>query len=227
MAKLKRRGALRTRKSKRGFSSDVYMQIGDDQLIALSVKLLIDDGRICSFENLVEEAYAVFPKKFSVQKHPEWPDTLVIDRSVRRCATSKKWIAGKSATGFKLMPAGETIAADTIKRLQGKKPLVKSLPQGGRQTQSGRVVKHIETSTAFVKFHRTADYSTVTEFELAELLYCTVESTPDTFENNLAVLVSNVLDFRRDDLLPFLTGLRRHFTAKFVESAKMEALITP
>jgi hypothetical protein len=158
------------------------MRIGDDHLITLSLKLLIENGKTSSFENLTEEAYRSFPRKFCIQNHPEWPDTLVIDRSVRRCATVKRWIAGRAATGFKLMPAGETIAADTFKKLEGKKPLVKALPKGGRQTQSARVVKHIESSAAFKKFMPRHDFSGITEFELCDLLYCTIESTADTFE---------------------------------------------
>lgn len=221
MVKLKRRRSKRPVKSKRGFDPQVYRQIGDDQLITLSLKLLIGDSKIASFENLVEEAYTAFPEKFCVQNHVEWPDTLVIDRSVRRCTTNKRWVAGKSATGFKLMPAGQTIAADTFKRLQGQKPVVNSLPKGGRQTQSGRVVKHIESSIAFNKYQQNSDVTIVTEFDLSDLLYCTIESTPDTFENNLSVLISNVKDFRREDLLPFLNALRRRFAARFVQDNTM------
>ncbi len=206
-------------KSKRGFKPDIYMRIGDDQLITLSLKLLIENGKTSSFENLTEEAYRSFPKKFCIQNHPEWPDTLVIDRSVRRCATNKRWLAGRAASGFKLMPAGETIAADTFKKLKGKKPLAKALPKGGRQTQSARVVKHIESSAAFKKFQLGRDLSAITEFELCDLLYCTLESTRDTFDNNLGVLISNVKDFQREDLIPFLEGLRRHFAARFPENA--------
>jgi hypothetical protein len=214
-------------RSKRGFKPDIYMRIGDDQLITLSLKLLIENGKTSSFENLTEEAYRSFPQKFCIPNHPEWPDTLVIDRSVRRCATErgKRWIAGRAAVGFKLMPAGETIAADTFKKLEGKKPLAKALPRGGRQTQSARVVKHIESSAAFKKFQLGRGLLGITEFELCDLLYCTIESTPDTFDNNLSVLVSNVKDFRREDLMPFLEGLRRRFGARFPQNALTPTII--
>jgi hypothetical protein len=77
-------------RSKRNFAPEVYMRIGDDQLITLSLKLVIEDNKPPSFENVVEEAYHSFPERFSFQGRPEWPHTLVIDRSIRRCATDGK-----------------------------------------------------------------------------------------------------------------------------------------
>src|SRR4051794_4774813 len=98
--------------SKRNFDPERYMQIGDDQLITLALQLVTQHGKPPSFENIVEEAYTSFPERFSFQGHPDWPHTLVIDRSIRRCATNrdKRWISGRAATGYKLLPAGETIA---------------------------------------------------------------------------------------------------------------------
>ncbi len=195
------------------------MHLGDDQLITLALKLLSDANKTPSFENIVEEVYSSFPERFCLQGHPEWPHSLVIDRSVRRCATNrqKRWISGKAATGFKLMPAGETIAADTYRKVLGQKPVDKSAPKTGRQTQSGRVVKHIETSPAFRKY-QAVGLPGVTEYELCDLLYCTIESTPETLDNNLSVLISNVKDFGREDLLPFLEALRQGFPSRFTEA---------
>jgi hypothetical protein len=206
-----------TARSNRGFDPQLYTQIGDDQLITLSLKLVIEDGKNPSFENIVEEAYASFPERFSFQGHPEWPHTLVIDRSIRRCATDrqKRWISGRAATGYKLMPAGETVAKDTYEKLQGKKPLGKSIAKPARPTQSARVVKHIEDSAAFRKYKLHDSLETATDYDLSELLYCTIESTPETLENNIAVLVSNIKDLQRDDLLPFLDALRARFHDRF------------
>jgi hypothetical protein len=202
---------------KRNFDPERYMQIGDDQLITLSLQLVIRDGKPPSFENVVEKAYTSFPERFSFQGHPEWPHTLVIDRSIRRCATDrqKRWISGKAATGYKLLPAGETIARDTYEKLSGQKPLGKTLAKPARPTQSTRVVKHVEESSAFQKYQQDGDFEAVTEYDLCDLLYCTIESTPETLENNLAVLVSNVKDVRRDDLLPFFNALRGKFRSRF------------
>src|SRR5947209_13748539 len=94
---------------KSAFDRERYMQIGDDQLITLSLQLVIDSGRPPSFENVVGEAFISFPDRFCFPGHPEWPHTLVIDRSIRRCATdrNKRWISGRAATGYKLLPRSE------------------------------------------------------------------------------------------------------------------------
>ena len=151
--------------SKRGFEPDCYMQIGDDQLVTLSLQLVIQDGKTPSFENVVEEAYTSFPGRFSFQGHPEWPHTLVIDRSIRRCATdrNKRWISWPPATGYKLLPAGETVAKDTFEKVSGQKPLGRTAAKSARPTQSGRVVKHIEESNAFQKYRSSGNVEAVTE----------------------------------------------------------------
>jgi hypothetical protein len=202
---------------KRVFDPERYMQIGDDQLITLSLQRVIAAGKPPSFENVVEEAFKSFPKRFCFPGHPEWPHTLVIDRSIRRCATdrNKRWISGRAATGYKLLPAGETVAKDTLEKVSGQKPLGRTAVKPARPTQSGRVVKHIEESSAFQKYRAHGDVEAVTEYDLCDLLYCTVESTPDTLGNNLAVLLSNVKDIHREDLLPFFDALRAKFYRRF------------
>lgn len=209
--------------SKRNFDPERYTQIGDDQLITLSLQFVIHDRKTPSFENVVEEAYTSFPERFSLQGHPEWPHTLVIDRSIRRCATDrqKRWISGRAATGYKLLPAGETIARDTYEKLSGRKPLGKTIPKPARPTQSMRVVKHVEESAAFQKYQQRGEAESVTEYDLCDLLYCTIESTPETLDNNLAVLISNVRDVHRDDLLPFFDALRTKFQRRFPTNSNL------
>lgn len=152
--------------SKRGFDPRVYMRIGHDQLVALALKFIVEEGKTPSFENLVEESFLSFPQRFSIEGHPEWPHALVVNRSIWRCRTNKqkRWISGTVAAGFKLTPEGETIAVDALQKLQTTKPLTKYLPKGGKQTASGRVVKHIEQSAAFEKFKRDRNLAAVDAF---------------------------------------------------------------
>jgi hypothetical protein len=63
-------GGTTTVQSKRGFDPQVYEEIDDDQLITLSLKLVIEDAKTPSFEHIVEEAYSSFPERFCFQGHP-------------------------------------------------------------------------------------------------------------------------------------------------------------
>jgi hypothetical protein len=209
-------------KSKRDFDDEVYMRLGHDQLVTLAVKFVLESGKIPTLENIVEEAYLCFPHRFCMQGHSEWPHSLVVNRAILRCTTDRKkrWLSGKAASGYKLMPEGQTIADDTYQKLHGEKPLSKSLPKAGKQTPSARVVKYIEGSTAFQKYQRDKKFDAVTDYDLCDLLYCTAESTVETFENNISVFVSAVEDFEREDLLPFLDGLRQKFPSRFYPSTE-------
>jgi hypothetical protein len=73
----------------------------------------------------------------------------------------------------------------------------------------------VEESAAFKKYQQYLNAEGVTEYDLCDLLYCTIESTPETLDNNLAVLVSNVKDVHRDDLLPFFDSLCVKFRNRF------------
>ena len=197
--------------SKRGFQPPQYLHISQDHLVALSLWFLLEDKRQTSFENLVAEAFLSFPTRFQLEGYPDWPNAQVINRAWVRCRTDKKWITGSASQGFALTPLGESIAMKTLKQLGVEKLSVNEQRRGSRQTISSRVVLRVENSGAFHSF-KNEGIDSVREFDFCDLLYCTLGSTPEVLERNLAVVRQEVGTYGRDDLVEFLDALKLRFS---------------
>jgi hypothetical protein len=206
-------------KSKRDFNPEQYRNLSQDHLVVAALSFLADDGKQTSFENLVAEAFSCFPERFQLEGYPDWPNAHVVGKSWVRCRTDKKWITGSASEGFKLTPLGLQIAEQVI---AGLEPTASDRPRnmvrrGSRQTISSRVVLRVENSSAYKKLMAgLAD--TISEYEFCELLYCTLESTPDTFEKNFSVIQQELSAYGRKDLVNFLQLLRNKFENRFTRT---------
>ena len=77
------------------------------------------------------------------------------------------------------------------------------------------MVLHLEKSTAFQKY-KSSSLESVSEYEFSEILYCTLESTPETFDRNFSVVRQEVEVYGRHDLAEFLDALKNKFSGKFL-----------
>lgn len=201
--------------SKRGFDPARYSQFSQDHLVALSLWFLLQEGKETSFENLVAESFASFPARFQLEGYPDWPNAHVVGKSWVRCRTDKKWLIGSASKGFALTPVGEKVAQKVLSSL-GKSSTSASQARrkGSRQTISSRVVLRLENSSPYHKY-KEGSVDTISEYEFCELLYCTLESIPETIETNFSVVRQQVEAYGRRDLAEFLDELRKKFSVKF------------
>src|SRR6185437_5853389 len=185
--------------SKRGFDSAGYLQLSQDHLVALSLWLLMEDKKQTSFENLVAEAFTSFPERFQLEGYPEWPNSHVIGKAWVRCRTDKKWMTGSASEGFRLTPLGIQTAQQVLSELQktDKGRSKAKERRGSRQTISSRVVLRLEKSPAYVKY-KSQGLDQISEYEFCDLLYCTLESMPETFEKNFSIVKQEIQQYRRN-----------------------------
>jgi len=201
--------------SKRKFDPAKYLDLSQDHLVVTALWFLLQEKQQPSFENLVAEAFTSFPDRFQLEGYPEWPNSHVIGKAWVRCRTDKKWMTGSASEGFTLTPLGDQIAQQVLARLD--KAGVgdgKHSRKGSRQSISSRVVLRVETSSAYKTF-KDAGVEKVSEYEFCDLLYCTLESSPETFEKNFEVVKQEVGTYGRKDLSEFLNRLREKFAVKF------------
>jgi hypothetical protein len=201
--------------SKRGFKPVQYMALSQDHLVAVALWYIAEEGKEPSFENLVAEAYLSFPERFQLEGYPQWPNAHVVGKAWVRCRTDKKWITGSASTGFALTPLGEQVVRKVLSTLQNKKSGTATERHGSRQTISSRVVLGMENSPAYRRY-KSGDLESTSEYEFCELLYCTLESTPETVSKNFEVVRQQVAAYGRKDMLDFLEKLKAKFAKKFV-----------
>ena len=213
------------------FSPSVYMKIGLDELVTVSLYFLRQTSKAPTFENLVAKAFEFFPQRFAMVGHPSWPDSALVNKSWLRCRSDKKLIAGSVATGFELTPKGEMVARKILFKLgqTSDSSLEPSQPtpskRGDRRTPAGRVVSRVEGSSAFKKFKLNGNLNDITEYELCDLLYSTLESSPETLSKNFDILLQNLQEYSRNDLIEFMNQLRNRFLKRFVISKRRGGML--
>ncbi len=206
------------------FSPDTYLKIGMDDLVTVSLHFLLESGKPPTFENLVALAYSLFPQRFSMVGYAQWPDSAIINKCWLRCRTDKKLISGNVASGFQLTPKGKFVTEKTLAKLlpslefdkDGKGKLQRK--GGDRRTAAGRVVSRVEKSTAFNKYKSDGHVENVSEYELCDILYCTLESSAETLKKNYELVSQYLKEYSRDDLVKFIDMLKVKFSSKFLAS---------
>ncbi|HXF48506.1 MAG TPA: hypothetical protein VNL73_03645 [Verrucomicrobiae bacterium] len=207
------------------FAPSTYLKIGMDDLVTAALYFLQRSEKTPTFENLVAKAYELFPERFAMVGYPQWPDSALINKSWLRCRADKQLITGSVATGFTLTPKGEKVAEKTLLRLNFVE-IKTATKKGDRRSIAGRVVSRVEKSMAYKKFLENNSIENVTEYEMCDLLYGTLESSPETLAKNYETVIQNLNDFPRNDLIEFLKALRNKFLNRFVV-AKMRGGMLP
>jgi hypothetical protein len=114
------------------FNPDAYTIIASSDLVVYAIYYLQHHGIDITHEDIISACFKLFPKKFSLKKYPQWPDSAMINRRWSDCR-SKGYIAAKTDSGFKLTAKGSRHAEKVAKALgvaipkKVKSPLVKKV----------------------------------------------------------------------------------------------------
>jgi hypothetical protein len=72
-----------------------------DELLVTALRMAEAEGRSTyTFEQMVEAAYTAFPERFSLWGFPQWPDSVVVNKSWLRARSDRHWLAGLGAGGI-------------------------------------------------------------------------------------------------------------------------------
>ena len=189
-----------------------YLKMSYDNLLIYALYELQNINDHTTFENLVAKTFELFPKRFQLPGYPGWPDSSLVEKSWLRCRSDKALIYGSKSKGFTLTPKGLALAEEVFQKFQRKNLKdTPPYPSGDSRTRSGRLVKHIEKSTAFQKFISNKNLDDISEFEFCDLLYSTLDTAPTLRRRNLEELKYHVEVYRRHDLLAFLEKCQGKF----------------
>jgi hypothetical protein len=191
----------------------VYRKVNLDQLVVFALHSLLKRGLEATFENVVAEAYSLFPERFALRRFPEWPDSAVVNKSWLRCRSDEHYIVGSTRDGFRLTPKGAEVAERMAKLMQVGRP-----PPRRRQaelsetrTQEGRLVRSLQQSEAFRTYEATKELSHMSDYDFCETLMCTTESSPSLVRANLEQFRDACQIYGRDELVRFLHACEQRF----------------
>ena len=179
-------------------------------------------------EDIISACFVLFPRRFSLRKYPQWPDSAAVSRRWSECK-SKGYLRGNALGGFQLTARGVK-RAEKIEKTLGKvkiKPMPSSKPKLPLQpvltvhpelkARAKKYIGSIESSDAYRHYKRKAPLN---EYDFRSLLLCTMESPPVTLARNLEQFKDYVRIHDRMDLLSFLEASEEKFSHLLKTSAK-------
>ncbi len=204
---------------KQQLDPSLYESIGYDDLVTYAVyKLVSEDsnGGEATFEDIVAQAFTLFPKRFGLRGYNQWPDSAVVNKSWLRCRTDKKYITGSVKDGFKLTQRGLEIAENVEQKLGNN-----TVPSSGvsrikseLRTRSGRLLRSLEQTSAFQAFDKTRDVEGLTTDDLTDVLLTLPDSPPNRLRSNLEQFRDAAKLYERSDVLEFLDALETKFALR-------------
>jgi len=222
------------------FDPDLYTKLTLNDLVVYSIYYLHKQRSEITSEDIISACFVLFPKRFSLQKYPQWPDSGMVSRRWSDCK-SKGYLRGSAIKGFQITAKGikravkvENLLGKLMKPIRAPKAktqkpiaLIQEAVHPELKAQAKKYVRSIEMSDAYKHYKKKLPLN---EFDFRSLLLCTMETPPATLARNLDQFKEYVNIHKRKDLLSFLEFCESKFsnllgttiksTAKPVKSAK-------
>ena len=200
-------------------ASASYEHISYDDLVTYTVyRLTAGNGSQTTFEDIVAEAFKLFPKRFSLRGYPDWPDSAVVNKSWLRSRTDKKYIVGSVKDGFRLTQRGLQVAEGVQQRLGQAPAKGSNRIKSELRTRSGRLLRSIEESRPFREFQKTGNLDAMTEDDLADVLLAVPDTPGRILTSNLEQFRDAAILYDRIDVQHFLDAAEAHFSDRLKAS---------
>jgi hypothetical protein len=221
------------------FDPEYYSKVTLNDLVVYSVYYLHKQGSEITSEDIISACFVLFPKRFSMRKYPQFPDSGIVSRRWSDCK-SKGHLKGSAIKGFAITKRGIK-RAEKVEKLLGKpmKPVrvkkVTSSPKGRVEKPAAlkkeaihpelkahakKYIRSIQASDAYKYFQKDM---LPNEFDFRSLLLCTMESPPETLTRNLEQFKEYATMLDRKDLLTFLSYCEDKFSHMLVPKKKEPA----
>lgn len=212
------------------FDPDIYTRIILNDLVVYSVHYLHRQGSEITSEDVISACFVLFPKRFSMKKYPQYPDSGIVSRRWGDCK-SKGYLRGSAVKGFQLTAKGirralkvEKLLGKPLKTVRVAKAKAEEPAVPEREAvhpelkrHAKKYVRSIEMSDAYKHYRKQKPLN---EFDIRSLLLTTMESPPATLARNLEQFKEYVKIHNRRDLSAFLEFCESRFSHMFGTPSK-------
>jgi len=185
----------------RQFDEAIYNEISLTKLTLFAIYEIDNNGEECAYERVVKECFTLFPKRFSFQRYPKWPDGNRVKVEILRCRDNG-WVVGKEKTGFRITLIGKKAALEVLKDLRGT--FVKKMRTGQTRDRGDTIIKYLKESEPFKRFEENSLQFNLSEGEFRKLLVSTFETPPRVLKENLNYCFNICKQYGEDNLYEFL-----------------------
>ena len=186
---------------KKQFDEHIYNSISLTKLIILAINEIVSNREECAYERVVKECFTLFPKRFSFQRYPEWPDGTRVKIEILRCRDNG-WVTGNEKNGFQITLLGKRAAQEVLKDLQEER--VKKQRTGQIRDRGDTIIKYLKESEPFRRFQQNKENFNISEGEFRRLLVATFETPPRVLKQNLNYCLDICKQYGENELFEFL-----------------------
>jgi len=186
---------------KKQFDEHIYNSISLTKLTILAINEIVSNGEECAYERVVKECFTLFPKRFSFQRYPEWPDGTRVKIEILRCRDNG-WVTGNEKNGFQITLLGKRAAQEVLKDLQEER--VKKQRTGQIRDRGDTIIKYLKESEPFRRFQQNKENFNISEGEFRRLLVATFETPPRVLKQNLNYCLDICKQYGENELFEFL-----------------------
>jgi len=186
---------------KKQFDEHIYNSISLTKLTILAINEIVSNREECAYERVVKECFTLFPKRFSFQRYPEWPDGTRFKIEILRCRDNG-WVTGNEKNGFQITLLGKRAAQEVLKDLQEER--VKKQRTGQIRDRGDTIIKYLKESEPFRRFQQNKENFNISEGEFRRLLVATFETPPRVLKQNLNYCLDICKQYGENELFEFL-----------------------
>lgn len=186
---------------KKQFDERIYSSISLTKLTILAINEIVSNREECAYERVVKECFTLFPKRFSFQRYPEWPDGTRVKIEILRCRDNG-WVTGNEKNGFQITLLGKRAAQEVLKDLQEER--VKKQRTGQIRDRGDTIIKYLKESVSFRRFQQNKEDFNISEGEFRRLLVATFETPPRVLKQNLNYCLDICKQYGENELFEFL-----------------------
>ena len=197
------------------FEENKYSEIGMNELIVYTTFKLSEEKSTITREELVLGAFKLFPKKFSLKGHNDWPDSAVIDKRWLDCR-HKEYLSGTNTEGLSILPKGIELVQLTEKKLKISSNQNKY--KKDNRTRSGKISTIMQNSDGYKKFLKNNNIDEINEFDLREILHCTMDSTQEILSQSYVELSQHLKASNENEMLVFLENIKKKYISLFISN---------
>jgi hypothetical protein len=204
----------------KAFLEEIYKNVPLWELALYSIYSLQEQNVETNFENIVVECFELFPKKFSLQSYPEFPDTNRVRRELQRIEGSTfqmkgfdQLLEGNLKTTYKFTDKGMEKLAKVQNKLQTGSIDQTKIEKKLKDTRGkyGRVLNEIEKHPAYKKFLAVGENFEVSESLMRDILFATMETPNEKLRDTMKTLIGYSEALKRDEIKKFFLFICKKF----------------
>jgi hypothetical protein len=190
---------------KKEFCEKIYTLLPLTKLVIFAISEIDNIKEECAYERIVKECFTLFPKRFSFQRYPEWPDGNRVKIEILRCRNNG-WVTGNEKKGFHITSLGRRAAQEVLKEL--KVGPARELHSTQTRDRGDTILSYLKKSEPYRRYQENKENFIITEEEFRRLVISTFETPPKVLEQNFNYCFDLCSEYGEKELCDFLEKCR-------------------